>query len=311
MANTMKALQTVTVGAGGAAFIEFTNIPQTYNDLIIRLSSRDLAVNNYGPVRVFFNGADSFLTLKAIYGFNSGVGSENLAQNRIGYTTAEGAVASTFGSGDLYIPNYLSNYTYKLGSAVGTSELKNSTQAVTSFNANLYSSNTVISSIKLTPDVANWAQYTTATLYGVFNSSTNTIPNVPTIGTASDGGTGTTASVAFTGVSDAASYTATSTPGSFTATGTTSPIVVSGLSAGTAYTFTVKANNPLGSSAASAASNSVTPTVPVIPLLGAWTTAATTVPSSAQDGYYGVSLVSSEPRVFSFGGGRTDISYPI
>lgn len=54
------------------------------------------------------------------------------------------------------------------------------------------------------------------------------------------------------------SYTATSSPGSFTATGASSPLVVTGLSNGTAYTFTVTASNAFGSST-SAASASVTP----------------------------------------------------
>jgi hypothetical protein len=56
-------------------------------------------------------------------------------------------------------------------------------------------------------------------------------------------------------------YTLTSSPGGVTATGTASPITVSGLTNGTAYTFTGKANNPAGSSVASTASNSVTPSL--------------------------------------------------
>lgn len=89
------------------------------------------------------------------------------------------------------------------------------------------------------------------------------IPSVPTIGTATDGGTGTTVSVAFTpGYYQGTYYTATSSPGSITATGNTSPITVSGLTSGTAYTFTVTATNGTGTSAASAASNSVTPVTP-------------------------------------------------
>jgi hypothetical protein len=88
-----------------------------------------------------------------------------------------------------------------------------------------------------------------------------------TIGTATDGGTGTTASVAFTASSPTTggpfnSFTATSSPGSFTNTGSSSPIVVSGLTADTAYTFTVKATNGTGSGPVSSASNSVTPTLP-------------------------------------------------
>lgn len=81
---------------------------------------------------------------------------------------------------------------------------------------------------------------------------------VATLGNAS-------ASVAFTAPASngglaITSYTATSTPGSFTATNAVSPIIVTGLTNGTPYTFTVTATNSGGlTSVASAASNSVTP----------------------------------------------------
>jgi hypothetical protein len=93
-----------------------------------------------------------------------------------------------------------------------------------------------------------------------------TVPQAPTIGTATDGGTGSTVSVAFTaganGGKAVTTYTATSSPGGLTGTSASSPITVSGLTAGTAYTFTVTATNANGTSTASAASNSVTPAVP-------------------------------------------------
>ena len=95
-----------------------------------------------------------------------------------------------------------------------------------------------------------------------------TVPDAPTsvIADAGDG----QATVSFTapsndGGSTITSYTATSNPGGITGTVTQSgsgSITVTGLTNDTAYTFTVTATNAIGTSAASAVSNSVTP-VPV------------------------------------------------
>ncbi|MGE6230849.1 S-layer homology domain-containing protein [Paenibacillus chitinolyticus] len=57
-------------------------------------------------------------------------------------------------------------------------------------------------------------------------------------------------------------YEVTASPGDKVVSGTASPITVTGLTNGTAYTFTVKALNAAGESAASAPTNSVTPYVP-------------------------------------------------
>ena len=73
-------------------------------------------------------------------------------------------------------------------------------------------------------------------------------------------------------------YTVTSSPGGITGTGSASPIVVTGLTNGTAYTFTVKATNAAGASVASTASSSVTPqaTAPEAP------TGVSAVPGNGQ-----------------------------
>jgi uncharacterized protein (TIGR02145 family) len=95
---------------------------------------------------------------------------------------------------------------------------------------------------------------------------TTTIPGAPTSVVATAGNA--SASVAFTapasnGGSVITGYTVTSSPGSFTATGATSPVNVTGLTNGTAYTFTVIATNALGNSVASTASTAVTPLAPI------------------------------------------------
>ena len=100
---------------------------------------------------------------------------------------------------------------------------------------------------------------------GIITASYNglKIPDSPTIGTAITGAS-TAIAVAFTppvnvGGGAISSYTVTASPSGITGTGASSPVTVSGLTNGTAYTFTVIATNAYGSSLPSSASNSVTP----------------------------------------------------
>jgi hypothetical protein len=127
-------------------------------------------------------------------------------------------------------------------------------------------------------------------------------PGTPTIGTVIAGNA--QASVPFTapasnGGSTITSYTATSSPGSFTGTLTqegSGTITVTGLTNGTAYTFTVTATNAAGTSAASDVSNSVTPaTVPGAPIVG-----------TATAGYQQASVPFTAP---ASNGGSTITSY--
>ena len=111
-------------------------------------------------------------------------------------------------------------------------------------------------------------------------------PGAPTVGTATRSAS-QSVQVTFTapanvGGSSITSYTVTSSPGSFTGTGASSPITVTGLTNGTAYTFTVTATNSYGTSVASSASNSATPyTVPGAPTIGSATSTGTTTATVA------------------------------
>ena len=115
-----------------------------------------------------------------------------------------------------------------------------------------------------TPTVAGIHTFTLNTTPNCnFNRTTITIPGAPTIPVATAGNA--QASIAFVapvanGGSAITGYTVTSSPGSFTSTGTSSPLIVTGLTNGTAYTFTVIASNAAGNSVASTASAAITPT---------------------------------------------------
>jgi len=93
-----------------------------------------------------------------------------------------------------------------------------------------------------------------------------TVPDAPTnvVGTSGDGQANVTFSAPDTnGGSTITGYTVTASPGGATGTGDvnspTNGIIVSGLTDGVAYTFTVTATNGVGTSASSQASSAVTP----------------------------------------------------
>ena len=262
MANTMKALQTVTVGAGGATSISFTSIPQTYTDLVVKMSIRGTEAGVANQQYLSINGSttDANFAAKLLESSGSTAYSANVT-HWSGNDTNAGATASTFSNIEIYFPNYGSSSNKKSYSVDSVTE-NNATTAYASMAGGLYSQTAPITSIGFSPVSGNYVQYTTATLYGVFNADVSSAPSTPTIGTATVSTSGGYLDVAFTGVANAASYTITSSPSSITATGTTSPIRfetgTGGLASGTSYTFKVKANNPFGSSSESAASNSVT-----------------------------------------------------
>ena len=107
-------------------------------------------------------------------------------------------------------------------------------------------------------DFVNPSTCTCSSPQSCASSSPPSPPTAPTIGTASVS-TSNTVSVGFTLPSGSiTACTAVSFPGEFSGTGTSSPIIVSGLGANTAYTFTVSCSNSAGTSPPSSASNSVT-----------------------------------------------------
>jgi hypothetical protein len=165
-------ISSVTVGSGGAASIDFTSIPQTYTDLVLVLSARSDAANPYVAVK-FNASATSDYSRRWLYGDGSSAASGSVS----GLTSAtvamlaarSDATASVFGNSELLIPNYALTVA-KTGSGNNVNE-NNATSAFSSLTAISRSATDAITQITLTLGAGNFAQYSTAYLYGTLKGS--------------------------------------------------------------------------------------------------------------------------------------------
>jgi hypothetical protein len=170
MATTFEALATVTVGSGGAASIDFTSIPQTYTDLLVKISARITRAGVETDImNVSFNGTSTNESSRRLEANGTSVTSASNSLLLAYTANGTGATANTFGNADFYIANYASS-NYKSASNEGVSE-NNATTAYIGMAANLWSNTAAITSIAFTPDAGtDFVQYSTATLYGIKNS---------------------------------------------------------------------------------------------------------------------------------------------
>jgi hypothetical protein len=165
MAITYEIISSVTVGAGGAANMSFTSIPQTYTDLLIVLSGRT-SYTTFDSILVTFNGSTS--NFSGIVGYGDGSGTAVFSAGRWAGSQPGTGTAQNFANNQLYIANYASssNKAFLTDSTTET----NGNPAYTYIGGSLWSNTSAITSITLTPNAGNFVQYSTATLYGIKNS---------------------------------------------------------------------------------------------------------------------------------------------
>ena len=168
MANTYTLISSVTVGSGGAANMEFTSIPSTYTDLVVKITGRSSGSDT--SIELSFNNNTSNRTTRYLFGNGSSASSANDTNMYITSSIVPStSTASTFSNAELYIPNYAGSNN-KSSSVDGVSE-NNATASNMALTANLWSNTAAITSIKLTPaGGGNFVQYSTAYLYGISSS---------------------------------------------------------------------------------------------------------------------------------------------
>jgi hypothetical protein len=169
MPITYNKIASVTVGSGGAASIDFSSIPATYTDLKFVISSRGTTAANFTQIYATFNGS-SAANYGRIYlqGYNSLTESgTNTGQTFMNWSfmNAASSTTSTFSNHSIYIPNYTSSNNKSI--SIDAVQENNSGEAVMQIIAGLWSNTSVINQITLTAQAGNFAEHSTATLYGI------------------------------------------------------------------------------------------------------------------------------------------------
>jgi hypothetical protein len=167
MATTFTKIDSYTVGAGGVSSIDFTSIDSSYTDLCLKVSSRVSSTDT--PVSIKFNNSTSNFSWRRIYAAGSGTPSSQSGTDTYWFYTDTAAQTSlTYGSGEVYIPNYAGSANKSFSSESLTEN--NGTTAEMFMVAGIWSNTAAINRITLTPLTGIFETYSTATLYGVKNA---------------------------------------------------------------------------------------------------------------------------------------------
>jgi hypothetical protein len=164
MPNTLIPIQTYTL-ADAAASVTFSNIPQSYTDLKVVVCGREVTGTSW-LFTMQINGVATNQLTRELRGSGSAASSGTNTIATIDQS-GSGTTASTFGSAEIYIPNYTSS-NYKSYSIDSASE-NNATSAYMRLSAGLWSSTAAITSLSFYPSSGNIAVNSTFTLYGISN----------------------------------------------------------------------------------------------------------------------------------------------
>jgi hypothetical protein len=177
MPTTFTKIASVSVGVLGSATMDFTSIPSTYTDLQLVLSHRTTEVVGPSAIGYKINGASTTAAYLNISGDGSAILNVSASPSSGGFARATrrsgqaaDTTASTFGNTTLYFPNYTS--TSNKSVSVDSVSENNGSLAYAEFSALLITSSAAINAISIGVygSGGNWAQYSTATLYGINKS---------------------------------------------------------------------------------------------------------------------------------------------
>lgn len=169
--NSYESIATVTVGAGGAANVEFTSIPSTYQHLQVRITSRDnrsASVNN--NLFVYLNNdTGTNYSYHLLTGDGSSAGADNGSTTDLmiaGSNAASSATSGVMGVSVFDILDYDNTNKYKTTRAL-TGIDNNGSGLIRLWSGN-WRNTAAITSLKFYPaSSATIQQYSSFALYGI------------------------------------------------------------------------------------------------------------------------------------------------
>lgn len=170
--GAMVPIASSTLSANG--YFEFSNIPQTYQDLFISVNARaaatvgDSGYSNQSYITAYFNDITSNYSVTFLIGDGSSATSTRASTQSncyFGFIPNANATSGIFGSTTVHILNYANTSTFKTTLSRTAGDANGS--GTTTLTVNNWRNTAAINKITLYCSYTNFLAGTTATLYGI------------------------------------------------------------------------------------------------------------------------------------------------
>ena len=171
----MQHIETIKLTSSQSS-ITFSSIPQDYDDLVILISARNSAGNNFNNMRVSFNSATSGYSEILLQGSGSSASSGSGSTTYLEFQYSNGiSTSNTFGNTSMYISNYTASRAKSI-STDGVSE-NNATATIQFLTAQLWNDTSAITSITVDGQAnsGSFVANSTFSLYGVTAGGDGTV----------------------------------------------------------------------------------------------------------------------------------------
>jgi hypothetical protein len=168
-AGAYESIAAVTVPSGGVASVTFSNIPQIFAHLQVRVLARDSRSNSASNIEWRYNGdTGNNYTSHVVYGNGGSTAAAvdlNLSTQSAIRIPGASASANIFGVGILDILDYTNTNKNKVSRTLSGHDQNGDGQLY--FTSGLWNNTAAITSITFVPTTANIVQHSSFALYGI------------------------------------------------------------------------------------------------------------------------------------------------